>query len=619
MNPLVSIIIVTYNNEKYIKNSIISLVEQSYDNIEIIILDNNSTDNTIYILQELTNKYTNIKIIINNEYKDPYICKNIGYNYINKNTSYVMFYECYDILFLNKIKVLVDFLENNIEYSLVSSRVNYVDINNNNVTLNASNENDFINNIDLDTTLIRKEALYSFLTFNKINTTNFINDIVTHDYKIKNIEEILGTKILIPEIINSINEENNTQIETSKNIGDYMNIPNNLCVLPWIHISTAIGKYSACCINRIIYGDMKNMSLDEVWNGDEIKKLRLKFLNNEKPSGCEMCFEKENKNIKSWRNLQNGMHLNTFKHIIDDTDKTGMLPPNHKIKYLDLRFDNICNCKCRMCGHHSSYRWFDEAKTLNLETYSDVAVMNHFSTKEDLINKLGSQLSQVNMILFGGGDPILSPMNVILLKYLVEIGNLNVHLNYTTNLLHLNYEFLDLIKQFKNVNILISIDGYSREHDYIRGHDGAFEKVIKNINILKEKCPEIETKIIPCLSIYNAYTMPHLIEYLLDNKIVRDKTLIYIGIVSDMKCLRPQLLNDCLKEMAISRWNELIKKYGEYQPFRDCINSILIKEDDNRLDILKEFFKYTNDLDKLRNVHVFDVFPELRILEEDLM
>ena len=46
---LVSICIPTYNSEKYIKDCLESVINQSYKNIEIIISDNNSTDNTLVI------------------------------------------------------------------------------------------------------------------------------------------------------------------------------------------------------------------------------------------------------------------------------------------------------------------------------------------------------------------------------------------------------------------------------------------------------------------------------------------------------------------------------------------------------------------------------------------
>ena len=62
-NELVSIIIPVYNVEKYIEKCIKSIMNQSYKNIEIIIVDDGSPDNSKYIIEELQNEDKRIKLI----------------------------------------------------------------------------------------------------------------------------------------------------------------------------------------------------------------------------------------------------------------------------------------------------------------------------------------------------------------------------------------------------------------------------------------------------------------------------------------------------------------------------------------------------------------------------
>ena len=50
--PLVSVIMPSYNSKKYIKKAIDSVLEQTYSNFELIIVDGNSTDGTLDILDE---------------------------------------------------------------------------------------------------------------------------------------------------------------------------------------------------------------------------------------------------------------------------------------------------------------------------------------------------------------------------------------------------------------------------------------------------------------------------------------------------------------------------------------------------------------------------------------
>ncbi len=56
-NPLVSIIIPCYNQANYLKESVLSAIEQTYSNIEIIIINDGSTDNTNKIAMDLQTKY----------------------------------------------------------------------------------------------------------------------------------------------------------------------------------------------------------------------------------------------------------------------------------------------------------------------------------------------------------------------------------------------------------------------------------------------------------------------------------------------------------------------------------------------------------------------------------
>ena len=56
MNNLVSIIMPAYNCEKYIKNSIESVLNQTYENWELIIVDDCSTDNTVGVIKEFNDK-----------------------------------------------------------------------------------------------------------------------------------------------------------------------------------------------------------------------------------------------------------------------------------------------------------------------------------------------------------------------------------------------------------------------------------------------------------------------------------------------------------------------------------------------------------------------------------
>ncbi len=64
-NPLVSILVANYNNGPYLEECIESIVNQTYRNIEILIRDDASTDNSMDVIKMLANKYSNIKTFQN--------------------------------------------------------------------------------------------------------------------------------------------------------------------------------------------------------------------------------------------------------------------------------------------------------------------------------------------------------------------------------------------------------------------------------------------------------------------------------------------------------------------------------------------------------------------------
>ena len=61
-NKKVAVVMSTYNGEKFVKEQLDSILNQTYKNIEIIVRDDGSKDNTINIIKEYMKKYSNIKL-----------------------------------------------------------------------------------------------------------------------------------------------------------------------------------------------------------------------------------------------------------------------------------------------------------------------------------------------------------------------------------------------------------------------------------------------------------------------------------------------------------------------------------------------------------------------------
>ena len=65
MNPLVTIICLCYNHARFLREALDSIFAQTYQNIEVIVVDDASTDNSVSIIQEYVTRYPAIQLIAN--------------------------------------------------------------------------------------------------------------------------------------------------------------------------------------------------------------------------------------------------------------------------------------------------------------------------------------------------------------------------------------------------------------------------------------------------------------------------------------------------------------------------------------------------------------------------
>lgn len=146
--PLVSIIITTYNRAELLKKSINSAVEQTYQNIEIIISDNASTDNTEDVVKYYMEHYKNI-IYIKRKLNVGH-SKNAYLTYKeNTNGKYIYFLHDDDYLFDNNfIEKAVDIFEKYPNVTLVSGNVSIYNMKTKDYYIVCPNDYKLINGID---------------------------------------------------------------------------------------------------------------------------------------------------------------------------------------------------------------------------------------------------------------------------------------------------------------------------------------------------------------------------------------------------------------------------------------------------------------------------------------
>lgn len=154
---MISIIIPMFNSEKYIEKCIESISKNSYKNIEIIVVDDGSTDDSINIVK----KYKNIKLLYS-DHAGPGNARNIGIE--NASGDYIFFLDSDDTINPNTLKVLKHNIEN---YDIVIGNYNII-YDNSNIELfetpTDSKFNSFFESVTIWNRLYKK----NFLNKNKI-------------------------------------------------------------------------------------------------------------------------------------------------------------------------------------------------------------------------------------------------------------------------------------------------------------------------------------------------------------------------------------------------------------------------------------------------------------------
>ena len=148
--PLISVIIPVYNVEKYIQRSIESIQKQTYQNLQIIIVDDCSTDKTFPILEKIKNQDERI-VLLKNETNSK-IVHSLNYALKFAKGDYIARMDGDDISSNNRIEMLFNFLKENKEYSLVGSNV---------YTINESSEIIGCNNFAISEKVIDKTLKYN--------------------------------------------------------------------------------------------------------------------------------------------------------------------------------------------------------------------------------------------------------------------------------------------------------------------------------------------------------------------------------------------------------------------------------------------------------------------------
>lgn len=128
-NPLVSIVIPVHNGEKYIREALDSCINQDYPTLEIIVVDDKSTDNTLNILREYEQKDERITVIAAEKQNGLGNVINIGIR--ASKGSYLARMDADDVMYPSRISKQVEYLKKNPDCVAVGGQIDIIDVDSN--------------------------------------------------------------------------------------------------------------------------------------------------------------------------------------------------------------------------------------------------------------------------------------------------------------------------------------------------------------------------------------------------------------------------------------------------------------------------------------------------------
>lgn len=313
---------------------------------------------------------------------------------------------------------------------------------------------------------------------------------------------------------------------------------NNFCSIPWIHAATKTnGTSRVCCLmsNHVNGGltghNFKDHTIEEIHNSEFTRKIRKQFLAGEKPVECNTCWVKEDNGGKSRRTFTNEMYKDVFDYnkavkVTALNGSTTQMPI-----YWDLRFGNLCNLKCVMCGPQSSSMWYkDWAKVHSTDHFYDSGTKINISDgnkqqrkdrasdydwweSEHFWEQLDKHKDQLEHVYLVGGEPMLVEPHYKFLQNLIDSGvSNNVVLEYDTNITNVHQRAIDQWKHFKKLMLRCSIDDYGEQNDYIR-FPSKWHKLNENIERINKLLPNTEIEISITWQMLNAFTILNLLDH----------------------------------------------------------------------------------------------------------
>ncbi len=410
---------------------------------------------------------------------------------------------------------------------------------------------------------------------------------------------------------NSIDHRSKGLKDLTKDQKDLLFNSKNFCMLPWISLMVdPRSNVSPCCVYRgEPVGDCSKDSLEDIWNNQSQQDIRTAMLNDKTVSGCVNCIRNEKLGKDSLRTVSNATFL---KHIkITQQGAT----PDYDIKYIDSRFNNLCNLSCRSCGHGLSSSWHAPGVAIGLIDKSTPVFLKAGRNNTDLYDQIVEQLDNLDRIYFAGGEPLIINDNYKILDELSNKGHYDIELVYNTNMTQSRLKgrsIFDVWKNFKNISIGASLDAEGSRGEYLRTGT-VWSKVVDFRSEMIRLRPDIDFYISCTTGLINVLHVPDFHRSWVEQGFIQPEQF-NIQTLYDPDWLNvgtaPKYLKDQIREKYTRHleWLRPLDTEGRATVgFEGILEQINTDQEFNP----QLFWSNIIPLDKYYNANLLDSFPEL--------
>lgn len=395
----------------------------------------------------------------------------------------------------------------------------------------------------------------------------------------------------------------------------------SFCILPWIHLHAfPDGRAYPCCFaqDRYPVGYLNQHSMEQVFNNQKMRDLRLRMLNNQKSKECSKCYDQEKSGFFSLR-FSSNKHFGHNIPLVHNTLPDGTA--DFVMKYWDIRFSNLCNMACRSCGTWFSSNWYEDHKKITGEAPKHAKIMRVGRHTNDMWEQMLENFEHTEQFYFAGGEPIIMEEHYRVLKELDKRKMYHVRLIYNTNFSRTRFKDIDVFElwnKFDSVSVGASLDAEGARAELMR-KGTVWKETVANRKRMMEICPKVDFYISSTVGLVNSLHIADFHRNWVDEGLIKPMDFNF-NLLQYPDWQRMDLLPEEFKQQVKEKYEEQIKWLKDKDPLTRATKGYesaidwIYRRDNSKL--LPMFFQRTKLYDKIRNENTLQVFPEWKELFE---